>query len=273
MNLQRHIQGNYPGETSGRADPPSYGSTVEILGKDIFFTEEGQGPAIVYVHGNLGSHKWFSSVMKIDGFRTIALDMPNFGYSDRLDGFEISEYSRYLSAFIETLNLDKPLLVGHSLGGAVVMHTAVYKPGIPGGLLLIDSSSIKGLVTRKESYKFIEMYKSDYELLRRALSAIMPGVSDEKRIDELVESALMMNLDAYGGHADALSRFDLSGKAEKLSVPVLIVRGDRDILVTSLMAEETASVLGGEILELDGVGHSVIVEDPRRFMDILKSFI
>lgn len=273
MNLQRHIPENYPGDQSGLVPFPAYGNTVELRGREIFYTEAGEGPVILYVHGNLGSHMWFSSLMNIDGYRTIALDMPNFGFSDRMDNFEISEYSRYLTAFIEKLKLEKPLLAGHSLGGAVAMYAAVHRPSTIGGLLLIDSSSIKGLVTPEKHYPVIERYKGDYTILKQALSAIMPGVQDEKRIVELVDSALMMNPDAFTGHADALKRFDLSDKAVKLPMPVLFVRGKNDILITPLMAEETTGLLGGEILEIDRVGHSVIVEDPLIFEDILKGFL
>ncbi|MGC8590510.1 alpha/beta fold hydrolase, partial [Athalassotoga sp.] len=91
---------------------------VQIENVRIFYETNGDGMPVVYVHGNFASSKWFEEVMKIDGIKTYALDLPNFGNSDRIDSISIEVYADYLSKFIESLKISRPILVGHSLGGA-----------------------------------------------------------------------------------------------------------------------------------------------------------
>jgi len=256
-----------------KLEKPSYGHRIKVNGKNIFFSEEGKGPAILYIHGNLGSHRWYSDVMKIEGYRTIAVDMPNFGFSDGIDNCEIDTYCSFMKGFLDEMHIDKIILVGHSLGGAVALSMAVNYPEIVRSLFLLDSSSIKGLKTPEESYSVIEMYKTDYSLLKTALQAIIPGVSDENRIAELVETAKLMKKEAYIGHALALDHFDLSGVADRMDFPVLFVRGEKDFLITREMAEETIALIGGDIIYVDNVGHSLLVEDPSLFKEILVEFI
>jgi branched-chain amino acid transport system permease protein len=263
MNIKERLEG---------LEKPPYGRTIKVMGKEIFFIEKGIGQAILYIHGNLGSHKWFSQVMDIEDFRTIALDMPNFGFSDPMESSDIADYSEFLREFIRELQLEKPVVAGHSLGGAVAISLSVKYPDLPGALMLIDSSSIKGLITPEEAYPIIEMYKVDYNLLKSALASIMPGINEE-RLVELTDMALLMNHDSYSGHARSLERFDLSNKAEKMKCPVLFIRGAGDFLITQKMAEETVSILGGSTLEIENSGHSPQVEVPDLFINILKKFL
>lgn len=252
---------------------PTYGKYIRIKGKNIFYRKKGHGPVILFIHGNLGSHRWFSDVMDISGFQVIALDLPNFGFSDYTNNFSIENYSSYIMEFIKELHLEQPILAGHSLGGAVALHTAVAHQERFKSLFLIDSSSIMGLKTPEEHYPVFEKYKIDYSLLKKALCAIMPEVKDKKRINELVGDALLMNHKAYSEHGRALESFNLSSSAKKLSIPVMFLRGAGDFLITEDMAKETISLIGGEYKVLENSGHSPQVEKPGLFIDILKDFI
>jgi Predicted hydrolases or acyltransferases (alpha/beta hydrolase superfamily) len=66
------------------------GQRISILGIDIYYVSLGTGFPIVYVHGNTGSSRWFEKVADIPGYRTIALDLPNFGRSGALGRSRIS---------------------------------------------------------------------------------------------------------------------------------------------------------------------------------------
>ena len=57
-------------------------NSINVDGCGISYVEEGQGKPLLYIHGNTGSKTWFSRVMLVPGYRTIAVDMPNFGRSD-----------------------------------------------------------------------------------------------------------------------------------------------------------------------------------------------
>ena len=248
---------------------------VNVDGLRLRYLCAGEGKPIVYVHGNTGSSLWFSKVMEVPGFRTYALDLPNFGRSDPMPGvIDLHRYAVYLKGFIDALGLATPIVAAHSLGGAVAQSLAISSPGSLCALLLVDSSSPKGLVTPKDRYPLIEMMRQDRSFLSKALAATVPTLKDPVFFEALVDDAMKMAPAAWVGNAEALSSFDISAGTSGFAKPVSVLWGKGDYIVTEAMARETAGVYpNSELKILDGVGHSVIVEDPARFMGLLLDFI
>jgi branched-chain amino acid transport system permease protein len=140
--------------------------------------------------------------------------------------------------------------------------------------MLVDSSPLNGLKTPEEHYPVIEQYKNNYELLYQALQAVTPTMDDSEFLNRLTNEALKMNPIAFTGNARALERFDYSGKGAEYTGPVLVVAGDKDILITPDMAQATADAFpNGKLQILEGVGHSVLAEDPPRFIQLLRDFL
>jgi branched-chain amino acid transport system permease protein len=253
---------------------PIESKQVLVLGKKINYVESGQGTPVVLVHGNTGSLRWWSLVMDLPGCRTIALDMPNFGRSEALEVADIDVYADHVAAFIKALGLQKPVVVGHSLGGGVVMSMAARNPELAKAIVLIDSASPAGLKTPEEHYPYIEMYRTNRELLRKGLASVTPSLKNEALLDSLVDDAMLMAGLAFSGNARALERFDYRGKAGAFKGPVLVIWGRKDIIITEAMARDTAAAYGHGRLEiLDGVGHSVMVEAPKELMKLLSGFV
>jgi branched-chain amino acid transport system permease protein len=251
------------------------GTVVDIGDLGIFFVEHGEGLPVVYVHGNTGSSRWFERVMDVPGARAIALDMPNFGRSKPLPGEpDIDRYADAVAAFVRARALDRPVLVGHSLGGGVAISLAARAPTLIRGLVLVDSAAPSGLVTPKERHPLIEMMRTNRAVLTQALRAIVPTLADEAFFASLVDDAAKMAAPAWVGNAEALSRFDYRGRTAAFKGPTLVVWGRKDVIVTEAMARETAAAFPGARLEvIDDVGHSVMVEKPARFIALIADFI
>ena len=121
---------------------PPVGQFVEIDGNRIHYVDRGEGLPIVFLHG-LGAqlhhflHPLFGRFGP--GYRLIALDRPGSGYSVRADGAtgRLPEQAEVVRRFIETLELEKPLVVGHSLGGAIALMLAVEHPEAVSGIALL----------------------------------------------------------------------------------------------------------------------------------------
>lgn len=246
-----------------------------VAGLNIFYAAEGKGPPILYIHGNTGSSRWFSKVMDIPGYKTLALDLPNFGRSPALSvEADIHVYADYVKQFIDAARLEQPVVVGHSLGGAVAQSLALRYPESLRALVLVDSSSPKGLLTPKDRHPLIEMMRKDKGMLAQALAATTPALQDKALFESLVDDAAAMAEKAWIGNAEALSRFDVSELTPKFQKPVLVLWGRNDFIVTELMARETAQAYGGAVFEIyENVGHSVIVEAPQSFKDSLLKFL
>ncbi len=248
---------------------------VTVADVEIAYWEHGTAgaPVLVYIHGNTGGKLWFELVMNAPGYRTIALDMPNFGDSGRLDTADIDTYASCVAEFLAALEVTDAVVIGHSLGGAVAMALAVHAPIRVNRLLLVDSAPVDGLHTPEEYYPVIERYKDDPELLKNALRSVTPTMQDEVFLQRLTETAMQMNPIAFAGNPRALDRFDYRGRVGEVRKTVLVVRGELDALITEDMARATAEAFPhGEFRSLEGVGHSVMVEAPARFRELVEEF-
>lgn len=247
---------------------------VTVQGMNLFYVTEGEGIPVLYIHGNTGSSAWFYRVMNLPGYKTYALDMPNFGRSSELPGeVDLHRYADVVKGFAEALKLENPIVVAHSLGGAVAQSLAVRYPEMLRALVLIDSSAPNGLVTPKEHYPLIEMMRGNRAVLYNALKATVPTLEDEVFFELLVNDATLMAPKAWVGNAAALGSFNVSDKTSAFTKPVLVIWGRKDGIITEKMAQDTATAYpAGSLKIIEGVGHSVLVENPPLFKNLLKDF-
>jgi len=122
---------------------PALGSFVTVDGNRVHYVEQGAGRPILMIHGLGGTlHHLRRPLMEAfgDGYRLIAVDRPGSGYSSRASGQDgrLTEQARQTAELIDALGLDRPLLVGHSLGGAIALATALDFPDKVSGLALIS---------------------------------------------------------------------------------------------------------------------------------------
>lgn len=112
---------------------PPRGKFIDVGGDRIHYVEQGSGPPIVMVHGLSGQLLNFAylDMQKLArSHRVILIDRPGAGYSIRGENSSptIFNQAATVAAFIDTLKLDKPMLVGHSLGGAIALAVGLNHP-------------------------------------------------------------------------------------------------------------------------------------------------
>jgi len=121
---------------------PPRGKFVDVPGARIHYWEKGAGPSIVMVHGLGGQSGNFAfGVVErlMNDFRVIVIDRPGAGYSTRESDASaaLKGQAKFVADFIRALGLEKPLLVGHSLGGAISLGVALDFAEAIGGLALV----------------------------------------------------------------------------------------------------------------------------------------
>lgn len=121
---------------------PPRGQFIEVSGARIHYLDKGTGPPIVIIHGlggQIGNFTYALLDRLTDEFRLILMDRPGSGYSRRAPGAtgRLTEQAAIVAEFIRKLGLQRPLLVGHSLGGAIALKVALDHPETVKALALV----------------------------------------------------------------------------------------------------------------------------------------
>lgn len=113
---------------------------IEIDGHTVHYLDEGQGPTLLFLHGNpTWSFLWRDVIGALrDDFRCIALDYPGFGLSTPRAGYRYlpEEHAEAVTAFVDALDLERITLVGQDWGGLIGLAAAQRRPGVFARLVL-----------------------------------------------------------------------------------------------------------------------------------------
>jgi pimeloyl-ACP methyl ester carboxylesterase len=133
--------------TARRAEAlaPPIGRFIEVDGARLHYLDRGTGPVIVMVHGLAGNLRNFYELAdKLAATcRVVVVDRPGSGYSTMVSGEHptLRVQAAIIARFLHKLGLDRPLLVGHSLGGALSLALALDHPDCVRALVLISTLS------------------------------------------------------------------------------------------------------------------------------------
>jgi pimeloyl-ACP methyl ester carboxylesterase len=274
--------------TYGRlpATPAPTGRFVQLRdGLRIRYLERpGSGPAVLLIHGLPGTAEDFDLVTPLlAGRRTIAIDRPGFGFSSG-GYFPFSRQLQAVQEVIEKLHLGRPILVGHSYGGAISLAFAERHPGEVDGLVLVDAAAT---CTRNS------VYERDQARLVRAIE--LPVIS---QITDVTFSQLLRKVSAEAGDAEAFKpdavaaahrhrvlainmkhgnleawageTLAANGVIEALDrgipqieTPAVVIQGASDHLVKPACGRRLAALLPKARLEMVSGGHMVPYTHPQ----------
>jgi pimeloyl-ACP methyl ester carboxylesterase len=292
--------------TSEEAAPAS-GHLVSAGDIKLYVQEDGpeNGLPVVFIHGfGAWSETWkkTTSVLASHGFHTIALDVPPFGFSEKVtDGtFSRNAQAQRIIKVLDALGLHQVILVGHSVGARPTVEAALLAPDRVRALVLVDGAL--GFGTDGE------FAPNDPSLLARAFFAIHPlrnamlsatatnPLMTKKLLSTFVADPNILTpalLSVYQKPfvvKDSTNRLgdwlkvlsvdtdtSLSGKLSnfsRLAMPTLLIWGDKDTITPLWQGEKLkASIPGASLSVLKGLGHIPQIEDPGQFNNSLLPFL
>ena len=273
------------------------GCTAILSGHEIWYLDSGDGPAVLFIHGLLGSHRnWVHLVDALNtGHRLLAPDLYGHGASAKPMGdYSLGAHAATLRDLLDHLGIDRVTLVGHSLGGGIAMQFCYLFPERVERLVLVSSGGLGRSVS---------------PLLR---SATLPGAEwvlpliasswVRGRAEAVGRTLARMGwrasadvTEAWRGFtslADADSRraflattrsvIDPGGQTVTahhhlpmaIAIPTLIVWGTKDRLIPTWHATKAQQAIPGSRVELfEGAGHFPHLDEPERFAQVLRDFI
>jgi haloalkane dehalogenase len=142
----------------GLIDTPYTSHFAEVYGSHIHYLEEGEGDAILFLHGIPTScYIWRNIIPYLSGLgRCIAPDLPGFGHSDKPDiEYSVLDHIKYIDKFIETLNLKNITLIMHGWGSVVGFNYAMRHEKNCKGLVFYEAF-LRSLKEEESSLPFQE---------------------------------------------------------------------------------------------------------------------
>ena len=264
---------------------PAQGRFIDVDGHSIHYVdsdpESVERPALILIHG-LGAqlqHMTHSLSGHLeDEFRVIAIDRPGAGYSRRAKGGDgsLTGYARVVAGFIDVLGLDRPVLVGHSLGGAVALATALDHPSVTRGIVLVAPATqssdeapdiFRALVLRRDWQRHLVGWTAATPMGLRygAQTARIAFHPDDVPDDFALRGGGVLGLrpgNFRSASMDLTSVPDvLPGLMERygeIEVPVAIIHGTADTVVPfEANAVRQGKRLGAHVKALEGRGHMI----------------
>lgn len=139
-------------ERAAEADFPPTGPLITVMGTRVHAHVQGQGPDLVLIHGASGNTRdfTFGFVDRLArAYRVIVLDRPGLGWSDPLprdgrlgDPNDPAAQARVLRAAVADLGVTRPLVLGHSYGGAVAMAWGLAAPQETAALVILAGATM-----------------------------------------------------------------------------------------------------------------------------------
>jgi pimeloyl-ACP methyl ester carboxylesterase len=255
---------------------PTVGRYVNVNGIRTYYEEAGSGPVIVCFHAACQDTMMYRHVLDglSDKYRVISLDAPGHGKTLMPEGgpFQhLTRHAEFNEAFIAALGIDKPAIIGCSMGGNMVLEMAARRPN--GYAAIISSEGAD--YTPTVSALSLSIIKSDGHQLVAAWSRSMTGNrTPADRAAEVVWQIQRNTAETMAGDLTGYAGFDMRKEMSKILDPVLMLRGDADWLVGQQATDDTASrITGARIAVLAGTGHYPMIENPFEFNQIVRDFL
>lgn len=282
---------NLPAETLIARYANDRSKFIDVGGVRAHVREQGDpgGIPIVLIHGSMGSlHMWEGWVRELGGVaRLISVDLPGHGLTGAWprDEYTIEAYADFVEVLVDTLNLDRFVLVGHSMGGAVAWTFAATRPDRVSQLILVDAAGYPRTageaplairVARTPVIGDIGVYFKPESLVRRSLVEVYadPAMVTPERIRRYAE------LQRFPGNREAtLQRARTQEPLDptplrRLDVPTLILWGGKDRWVPTADAFRFQNDIKGAELEVfEALGHNPMEEDPKATAAAVAAFI
>lgn len=255
-------------------------ATFHVNGVDLAWSERGSGPAgtptLVLCHGFTGSSLDFALVadaLAADR-RVVTLDQRGHGHSTRtgrLEGYTIAQLAADLGAFIEAVGGGTVDLLGHSMGGRVVMDVVLARPDLVRSLILMDTTAWSFIPPDEGMRELVRGFMDAFDPARGMPASLSMGGPEDALIEartpaewQREKEATFTAMDAYAvkGLGTELMGVDAgSGQSpcvdlSSIACPTTVIVGEHDHPLVDQAPALAAGVADGRLTVVAGAYHS-----------------
>jgi len=259
--------------------PPAIegGRLSSFDGVELAYDAGGSGDtSLLFVHGWCCSRRQWARTMDVfaENYRVVALDLAGHGDSEKgRETWDLPSFSRDVVAVIEGLDLDRVVLVGHSMGGPVCLGAAAAVPERVVGVIGVDTLHDAEMKFDAEAMRpFIEMFEKDFEGTAAGfVESMLPASADPSVLETIMSD--VRRAGAKVGTAVMRSYVGFAPDECFAACPVPLVCINAATPNPTEVEHNRAHVPDFEVLLMEGVGHFLVLEAPEAFEQRLREAI
>jgi pimeloyl-ACP methyl ester carboxylesterase len=229
-------------------------------------------PNIVFIHGAGGDWSYWHQQRNYfsNTFNLFFMELPGHGGARGEATQEIQGSARWIKAALEDLKVKKPVVIGHSMGGAIAMEIALRFPDLPCALVLVSTGA-----RLKVLPAILDVLARDFEQAAAMICKLSfaPDVRPEI-LKTAVQEMQKNTADVLIGDFTACGRFDFMNEVQAIKLPTLVICGDQDALTPIKYSRYLADKIAGASLAIiEGAGHLPMMEQPDEFNKKVEAFL
>lgn len=240
-------------------------SAVVISGGLVHYEAFGRGVPVVFVHGWLGSWRYWMRTMEAlaSDYRTYALDLWGFGDSDKsTERYAVADYTSLLYDFMDQMGIASASLVGHSLGAVAGLQLATQKPELINRLAAVSLPVAPSAVSGR-----LLDFASNSVLTKVFWWRQVAHEEVQKEAEKAAENVIALSV-------QSTLKVDTQALVEEVPQPTLLVYGEKD----NVIDPGPTRALNGKRSSLRPIGlsesrHFPMLEEANKFNRLLKDFL
>ncbi len=240
-------------------------SAVVVSEGLIHYEVFGRGRPVLFIHGWLGSWRYWVPTMEELSVRhrVYALDLWGFGDSDKTGAhYNVDAYVKLIKGFLDKLGIVHPTLVGHALGGVVALRFAAENPDWVDQVMAVNVPLVGDAIHRP-----LANFSGNSDALVKLASRRAKFSEVEMEIRKTDASAVISTV-------NLVLENDLRPVLPPLTIPVLLVYGGSDPFIKSPEASWLRYCDDNvRAISLDGAQHFPMLEEQNKFNRLLKEFL
>jgi pimeloyl-ACP methyl ester carboxylesterase len=253
--------------------------TIARDGVALAYEERGQGdPPLLFVHGWSCDHTYF--VPQVERFsqqhRTVGVDLRGHGASDAPEqAYTMSGFADDLAWLCGHLGLDKPVVVGHSMGGVIALQLAAEHPDVPRAIVMLDGGT-RTLVPPPPggdpSIKLADVIRTapDLAAVREVIDAMFLPISDPELRNSIATRMLSGHRHVMASAWEQLRWVDGVSAARNCSVPTLYINAATWRPELERFLQLCPQLMLGQTV---GAGHFNMLEVPDQVNAMIARFL
>lgn len=244
---------------------------VTVQGTKTYYQSvKGRAPALLLVHGAGGSSGvWSDQLAALKGaYQAFAVDLPGHWRFAGEPFASITQTASFIARLADALGLDKFILVGHSMGGAVSIEFALNYPERLKGLVLIGT----GARLKVASQVLVSLEKGQFPFSdsQYLFGSAIPDDVIQQTWREMQE----VNPQVFLTDFRACNMFDRVDVISKIHIPTQIIVGDEDVMTPVKYSRFlNEHIQGPQLTQISGAGHMCMLEKPSEINAAIIGFL